>query len=90
MIGHLDALLKTQLLVNAGFEHLELLQGVCLIREQVQARLLILLDLDLALADAVIEPIEGEVQDFGQLGNGEIARNQACFGFFRPSEEALL
>jgi hypothetical protein len=71
LISHLDTLIKTQVLGNAGFELLEFLEGLWVVWKDVQASLFIFGNLDTAIVDAIIQPVRGHLQDLSKLGKGE-------------------
>ena len=90
LIRHLDASLKTQVVEGACFESLEFFQGFRLVREQVQTCLCISCNLDLAAANAVIDPKGGHPQFWSDLGNGQASGNVARVGLAAFLEDAVL
>src|SRR5437764_9251291 len=76
-MAHLDTPLKTQLLDLTGLELLELSDRPGFVGEQVELGFSVPGDLDGAVVNPVMDPVDRYVQAVGYLGHGQVARDVA-------------
>jgi hypothetical protein len=82
-------LLKTQLLELARLELLEQGPRLGLVGKQVQVGLRIARDLDGAVVNAVLDPVQRDPQGAGELGHGQVARDPARVRLAALAEQAM-
>jgi hypothetical protein len=70
-------------------EFAEPLQGLGTIREQVESRLFVLGHLNCTVVNSVVNPVNGDVQCFGQLWYRKMARDAAWVRLVLRNEDPM-
>src|SRR5438552_708991 len=89
-LGILILLSKTHVLKVSGTESSQPIQGRGMIRKQEESRGGVFLEANLAIMNAIIEPMDGEVETLGELWHGEEAPNMTRVRLMAGDKAAML